>query len=93
MSGLPANTWKRRFYSTEVLLKLRGCNVVNPADTIIARLPWLYWLVGYRLTLWYDMRLLRRCTHFTMVGSDWHRSRGARLERLKARQWGIKEMK
>ena len=28
-----------------------------------------------------------------MVGDDWQQSRGARLERLKAREWGIKELK
>lgn len=92
MSGLPSNTWRRRFCSTEVLLKMRGYEVVNPAETIIARHLWLYRIIGYRLTLWYDLQLLKRCDTFTMVGNDWQKSRGARLERLKARKWGIGEM-
>lgn len=91
MSGLPDREWRLRFKRAEWLMWWKFCNdVVNPADTIIARHPWLYWLVGYRLTLWYDLRLLRRCTHIYMVGNDWHLSRGARLERMKAKKWNIK---
>ena len=91
MSGLPRETWRLLFrlarYDMEELDDVR---VVNPADTIIARHPWLYQIVGYRFTLWYDLQLLKRCTHICMVGKDWHLSRGARLERLKARKWNIK---
>lgn len=93
MSGLPADTWRWRFATMQVALELLKWRVVNPADTIIARHPWLYRIVGYRMTLWYDLQLLRRCDLFTMVGDDWQQSRGARLERLKARKWGIKELK
>ena len=93
MSGLPSEIWRARFFGAFFGLKHRGIKSFNPADTIISRHPWLYRIVGYRLTLWYDLMMLRRCTHFTMVGDDWQHSRGARLERMKARQWGIKEMK
>lgn len=92
MSGLSADTWRWRFAQWDVLLTWEGHKVTNPADTIIARHPWLYRIVGYRWTLWYDLRLLRRCTHIFMIGNDWQQSRGARLERLKARQWGIQEL-
>lgn len=95
MSGLPEQTWRWRFASMQVLLEWNNCDirVVNPADTFIARHPWLYRIVGYRLTLWYDLQLLRRCTHIYMIGTDWQQSRGARLERMKARQWNIQELK
>ena len=93
MSGLPENIWYARFYGAYFGLKHRGIRAVNPADTLIARHPWLYRIVGYRWTLWYDLQLLRRCDLFMMVCDDWQQSRGARLERMKARQWGIKEMK
>ena len=93
MSGLPENIWFSRFYGAECGLARMGLRAVNPARTIIAMHPWLYRIVGYRLTLWYDLRLLRRCTHIYMVGNDWQQSRGARLERMKARQWNIKELK
>lgn len=94
MSGLPEQTWRWRFASWEVLLQWdnRDMQIVNPANTIIARHPWLYRLLGYRFTLWYDLRLLKRCTHICMIGKDWHQSRGARLEKMKARQWNIQEL-
>ena len=90
MSGVPLVIWRWGFSIAKDTLERQGYEVVNPADTLIARHPWLYRIVGYRLTLWYDLRLLRRCTHIYMVGNDWHLSRGARLERMKARKWNIK---
>lgn len=39
-----------------------------------------------------DLWHLRRCTHIYMM-AGWQNSRGARLERMKAREWGIEEMK
>ena len=93
MSGLPAEIWRARFYGAYFGLKHRGIRAVNPADTLIARHPWLYRIIGYRMTLWYDLWLLKHCTHIHMVGDDWRQSRGARLERMKAREWGIAELK
>ena len=95
MSGLPEREWRMRFKRVEWRLWWQNVDVdiINPADAIIARNPWLYRLVGYRMTLAYDLWLLRHCTHIHMVGDDWQQSRGARLERLKAREWGIKELK
>ena len=94
MSGLPEFIWWNRFKMAQYELEAKHGNVkvVNPAETIIARHPWLYKIVGYRWTLWYDLRLLRRCDAIYMVGDDWQQSRGARLERLKARKWGIPEL-
>lgn len=92
MSGLPADTWRWRFAMVQIILEIRGHKVVNPADSIIARHPWLYKLVGYRWTLWYDLQMLQRCTHIKMVYNDWRQSKGARLERLKAREWNIPEI-
>ena len=95
MSGLPEFIWWNRFRMAQYELEEKhgDVKVVNPAETIIANMPCLYRLLGYRFTLWYDLRLLRRCTHIYMVGNDWQQSRGARLERLKAREWGIAELK
>ena len=93
MSGLPEHFWRVRFAIKSDWLRTFGHKVVNPADTVIARHPWLYRIVGYRWTLWYDLQLLKRCDFFTMVGDDWRQSRGARLERMKARKWNIKELK
>lgn len=93
MSHVPRETWLWRFATVQKILEEQRWHVVNPAHTIIARHPWLYRLVGYRLTLWYDLQLLKRCTHIFMVGPGWRDSRGARLERMKARQLGISELK
>lgn len=95
MSGLPREVWWNRFRLAQYELEAKHGNVqvVNPAETFITNMPWLYRLIGYKWTLWYALRLLRRCTHIYMIGDDWQQSRGARLERLKARQWGIVEMK
>ena len=94
MSGLPEFAWWHRFSMAQYELeeKHKNVKVVNPAETFIANMPWLYRLLGYRFTLWYDLRLLKRCDMFMMVGNDWQQSRGARLERMKARQWGISEL-
>ena len=93
ISNIPPVICRWRFSIVKETLERHGYEVINPADTLIANHPWLYWIVGYRFTLWYDLRLLRRCTHIYMVGNDWRLSRGARLERTKARQWGIEELK
>ena len=93
MSGLPENIWYARFFGAECGLAQIGLRAGLTARTFIARHLWLYRIIGYRLTLWYDLQLLKRCDLFTMVGDDWQQSRGARLERLKARQWNIKELK
>lgn len=92
MSGLSQKEWRWRFLTADMTLNMQGYEVINPADTIIARHLWLYKIVGYRLTLAYDLWLLKRCSHIFMVGNDWMQSKGARLERLKAREWGIKEL-
>ena len=94
MSGLSECEWRMRFAKARGWVWCRyQMDCVNPADTIIALHPWLYRIVGYRLTLAYDLWLLKHCTHIHMVGDDWQQSRGARLERMKARQWGIEELK
>ena len=90
MSGLHHDIWWVRVIWRECEVTRKGYEVVNPARTIIARFQLLHKIIGYRLTLWYDLRLLKRCTHICMVGNDWHLSRGARLERMKAREWNIK---
>jgi len=92
MSGLPRKKWFDRFEWWQFFWEMKGYHVVNPAKTFIAYNPWWYWIIGYRWTLWVDLRLLKRCTHIFMVGDDWQQSKGARLERMKAREWKIKEL-
>ena len=93
MSGVPRDQYLEMFRRAEQSLRDRGYQrIVNPIRVWACRWPWLYILMGYRLTLAYDLWLLRRCTHIYMM-AGWQSSRGARLERMKAREWGIEEMK
>ena len=94
MSGVSRDEYLGNFRQAERELRMKGYNhIINPINVWACRTPWLYRIVGYRFTLWYDLRLLKRCDNIYMVGNDWHLSRGARLERLKAREWGIEELK
>ena len=92
MSGVPERVWRQRFQLVAMKYKTLGYEVKNPGESVLARHGWLYRLVGYRWTLWYDLRMLRRCDYIAMVGSDWKQSRGARLERMKARKWCVREI-
>lgn len=94
MSSLTREQYLELFRRAEQSLRAQGyTKIVNPIRVWACHWPWLYRIVGYRWTLWYDLQLLKRCDLFTMVGDDWRQSRGARLERLKARQWRITELK
>ena len=93
MTGLERREYLRNFYQAEEWLRWAGFRkIMNPTKLAPCRWPWLYRLIGYRLTLAYDLWHLRRCTHIYMM-AGWQYSRGARLERMKAREWGIEEMK
>lgn len=96
ISGLRREEYMYRFADVAGMLERRGYKVVNPTRLWPCRWRWVYpmfeRLVGgktaYRCVMAYDLWLLRRCDGiFMMFGSD--KSRGARLERLKARQWNI----
>ena len=55
MSGLPREEYLARFEKAEELLRGEGYDVVNPAKLLPSRWPWLYRLMGYKLTLMYDL--------------------------------------
>ena len=90
MSGLSREYYMKCFAERERQLRMvhPDWRIVNPTKLAPCRWPWLYRLLGYRLTLAYDLWHLRRCTHICMM-TAWRYSRGARLEHLKAREWGI----
>ena len=93
MSSLSRKEYLRRFRVADQILKKHGYRTINPTRVWACRWPWLYRVVGYNLTLLYDLWLLRRCDCIYMIGSDWRQSRGARLERMKAHEWGIPELR
>lgn len=99
MSGLPDYIWEHRFRLEQLMLELmlvgvmhENVKIINPSKAIIFRYQWLYKLCGYRFSMWYVLRMLKKCDCIHMVGNDWDKSRGARLERMKAREWGIEEI-
>ena len=96
ISGLRREEYMYRFADVSVMLERRGYKVVNPTRLWPCRWRWVYPLMemvvggktAYRCVLAYDLWKLWHCDGiFVMCGSE--RSRGARLERRKAREWGI----
>lgn len=79
MTGLPRDEYRRRFAAAATWLQARGYCAVNPAMFAPCRHPWLYRLIGYRLTLWYDLQRLRRCDAIYIM-PGWEQSRGSRVE-------------
>ena len=79
MSGLPREEYLARFAKAESLLRQEGFAVVNPARLLPSRWPWLYRLMGYRLTLLYDLWRLSRCDLIYKI-PGWKESHGANIE-------------
>ena len=80
MSGLTRKEYLRNFREAEKELRAKGyTSIVNPIRVWACRWPWLYRIVGYRLTLWYDLQLLKRCDAIYLL-RDWEKSTGARRE-------------
>lgn len=61
MTGHDKEEVRQKFAENEAELRRYGYKVVNPCRVWSYRYRWLYRLVGYRLTLLYDLWLLSRC--------------------------------
>ena len=80
MTGIPRKQYLDLFRRTEQSLRDRGYRrIVNPVKVWSCRWPWLYRLVGYRLTLLYDLWLLTGCDLIYKI-PGWKESRGANIE-------------
>lgn len=89
MSALPREQYIQRFLYAEELLRKEGyVNIVNPIRVWSCRWPWLYKIVGYRLTLLYDLFLLMRCQRIYKL-PDWRNSHGASIESCVAYHFNI----
>ena len=88
MSELPRKEYLARFAKAEELLKQEGYAVVNPARLLPSRWPWLYRLMGYRLTLLYDLWRLSHCDLIYKI-PGWKESHGANIESCWAFHMGI----
>lgn len=80
MSGVTREQYMEMFRRAEQSLRDRGYQrIVNPIRVWACRWPWLYRIVGYRLTLLYDLWLLTRCELIYKI-PGWQESRGANIE-------------
>ena len=80
MSGLEMEQYMVLFRRAEQHLRDRGYQrIVNPIRVWACRWPWLYRIVGYRLTLLYDLWLLMRCDQIYKL-PGWQLSHGANIE-------------
>ena len=80
MSNLSREQYMELFKRAEQSLRSQGYHkIVNPIRVWACRWPWLYRLVGYRLTLLYDLWLLMRCDQIYKL-PGWRDSKGANIE-------------
>lgn len=79
ISGLPRKQYMAYFQKAEDLLTEEGFKVVNPTKFIMCRHLWLYRLLGYELTLLYDLWRMLHCDNIYKL-PGWRDSRGAQIE-------------
>ena len=80
MSNLTREQYLELFRRAEQSLRDQGYQrIVNPIRVWACRWPWLYRLIGYRLTLLYDLWLLMHCDLIYKL-PGWRDSRGANIE-------------
>ena len=91
ISGIDRAVYLENFAKAETKLKANGYDVLNPTRLAPSRWLWIYKVLGYRLTLLYDLWHLLRCDGITML-VGWDQSKGARLEKATADIFNIKEI-
>ena len=92
ISALERETYLARFAHAEEILKREGFAVINPTKFAPCRWPWLYNILGYELTLLYDLwHLWRRADRIFLI-PGWQDSQGARIESFTAHVLGIYQL-
>ena len=88
VTGLSREQCRSRFMLAERLLRQAGYrNVVNPVRLWVSR-RWIFRVIGYRLTILYDLWLLTGCQRiYKMPG--WKQSRGAQIESCVAYHFAV----
>ena len=91
ISGIDRAVYLSAFAEAERRLRAKGYDTLNPTRLPPSRWLWIYKVMGYRLTLLYDLWHLMRCDGITML-AGWEQSRGARLEKATADIFNIQEI-
>jgi len=91
ISGIDRKVYLANFANAEQHLKAQGYEVLNPTRLPPSRWLFIYKMLGYRLTLLYDLWHLFKCDGITML-AGWEQSRGARMEKATADILNIQEI-
>lgn len=92
ITGLERHVYINNFADTELKLRANGYKVINPTKLLPSRFLWIYKIIGYKLTLLYDIWHLLNCDGIYMI-DGWQWSKGARLERAIAQLFNIELIK
>lgn len=88
ITGLERHVYLKNFADAELKLRANGYKVINPTKLLPSRFLWIYKIIGYKLTLLYDLCHLMNCDYIYLL-DGWMQSRGARIERYVAQVLGI----
>lgn len=89
ISGLERKDYLERFAKAEIFLKKKGHDVINPTKLLPSKHLWIFHIIGYNLTLLYDLWHLMDCDGIYMI-KGWECSKGASLEKAFADIFGLK---
>lgn len=92
ITGLERHVYLNNFADAELKLRAMGYKVINPTKLIPSRFLWIYKIIGYKLTLLYDIWHLLNCDGIYMI-DEWQWSKGARLEKNIADVFGLEIIK
>ena len=92
ITGLERQVYLKNFADKELELLAMGYDVINPTKLLPSRFLWIYKIIGYKLTLLYDIWHLLNCDGIYMI-DGWQWSKGARLERAIAQLFNIELIK
>lgn len=61
ITGLERHVYLKNFDDAELKLRAMGYKVINPTKLLPSRFLWIYKIIGYKLTLLYDIWHLLNC--------------------------------